>query len=327
MKSRASFTNYAEAFTQLSSEPPVELGTLAELDRQAGLGERYYSILPVRGMLLKFLANAPQYLPELAVSGPFAQRLARLVGSIINAGKINSADPPQVARVEEEFKAAWEETCPQLMQWVSVAWVLSGADAEALQTIANARAMAMEDVEKIKRILDEARVAAGAVGVSKFAKFFADRANSLETDARKWLTWTVILVFLTAGGALAFYFAVDVTEEKMIVLQHFGTKVLLIVLLLTATMWCAKMYRALKHQAAAYRHRELSIQTFQDFTNATSDLATKNAVLLEATRAAFSQQPSGFIEGAAPEPEIKIVEMIKSVTGVGGGGSGGTPRL
>ena len=68
------------------------------------------------------------------------------------------------------------------------------------------------------------------------------------------------------------------------------------------------------HQSTTNKHRALSLQTFQAFSSAAADVQTKEAVLLETTKAIFSLSPSGYIDskGGGSEQGIRIVEFAKS---------------
>ena len=59
----------------------------------------------------------------------------------------------------------------------------------------------------------------------------------------------------------------------------------------------------------------MSLQTFQAFSHAASDEQTKDAVLMEATRAIFGNTQTGYIDGVevTPESKVKILEVVKSV--------------
>ena len=93
--------------------------------------------------------------------------------------------------------------------------------------------------------------------------------------------------------------------------QKLGTKLVILLLLVSATAWCGRIYKALKHLATIYHHRALSIQTLQAFSAAASDEHTKNAVLLEATRAVFGNMPTGYVEGSSAETDLKIIEVFR----------------
>ncbi len=62
------------------------------------------------------------------------------------------------------------------------------------------------------------------------------------------------------------------------------------------------------------RHRALSLRTLKAFSAAASDDQTKNAVLLEATRAVFSAGQTGYLDSAGGgESPMKIIEIAKSI--------------
>lgn len=68
------------------------------------------------------------------------------------------------------------------------------------------------------------------------------------------------------------------------------------------------------HQSTINRHRALSIKTLQAFSAAVEDTSTKDAVVLEATRAVFGNVPTGYIDSkSSPDSDIKVFEVAKSV--------------
>jgi len=64
------------------------------------------------------------------------------------------------------------------------------------------------------------------------------------------------------------------------------------------------------------KHRQNALNTFETFSKAAgTDTQTKNAVLLEATHAIFSNQQTGYLnqDGESDSPN-RIIEIIKSST-------------
>ena len=93
-------------------------------------------------------------------------------------------------------------------------------------------------------------------------------------------------------------------------------KLIILTLLLTAATWCGRTYKALKHLAVVNRHRSLSLKTLNAFSAAAGDELTKNAVLLEATRAIFSAGATGYIDakdGQDDSSSLRIVEIAKGL--------------
>lgn len=170
--------------------------------------------------------------------------------------------------------------------------------------------------EEIEGIITKAREASAAAGAAVFTQDFLRESTTLETSASQWLKATAFLAIITAIAAGAMWYWVEPGLDNSQLLQKFGSKVAVLAVLFTATLWCGRIYRALMHQATTNKHRALSLQTFQAFSSAAADIQTKEAVLLETTKAIFSLSPSGYIEskGSGNEQDIRIVEFAKSPT-------------
>lgn len=167
---------------------------------------------------------------------------------------------------------------------------------------------------EINGIISAARDASASAGVAVFTFDFETQATEMETDAKTWLLVTASLAGVTLLVAVGSFFlpiGKDATNAQ--IFQFITSKIVPLVVLLTATLWCGRIFRALKHQAATSRHRGNALKTFQAFVKATSDEVTRNAVLLETTRSIFAIAPSGYLEGSAPPPEAnsKIFEIFK----------------
>lgn len=92
-----------------------------------------------------------------------------------------------------------------------------------------------------------------------------------------------------------------------------STKLIIISVFFTATLWAGKMYRALMHQATVNTHRANALQTFQAFTTASNDAHTRDAVLLETTKSIFSVSPSGYIDSDTNgSQQTNVIEIVKS---------------
>lgn len=172
--------------------------------------------------------------------------------------------------------------------------------------------------DEIDTIVTAAREASAAAGAAVFTKDFDKEAGELKTDARGWLRVTAILAIGTLAFAVfAFLFAESGLDTSQLV-QKTATRLVILATLFTATLWCGRVYKTLLHQSAVNRHRALSLQTFQAFSKAASDNATKDMVLLEATRAVFGSVPTGFIEQSDASPHgLQIVEIAKRIAGEG----------
>jgi len=129
--------------------------------------------------------------------------------------------------------------------------------------------------DELDNIVIKAREASAKVGVAVFTEDFAEEAEKLDRNSIYWLIATIVLALLT--GCYAFYSWNNSKSdlEGYQLIQTLGSKAALFVVLFTATFWCGRIYKALRHQSTINRHRSLSLQTFEAFTNATDDLTTK----------------------------------------------------
>ena len=113
----------------------------------------------------------------------------------------------------------------------------------------------------------------------------------------------------------------EATLDKGQIWQKMGTKLAILAILISATFWCGKIYKALMHQATINNHRALSIQTLQAFSAAVEDPTIKDAVVLEATRAVFGNVPTGYVDSSSSsgDSDIKLFEVAKNIIPKTGG--------
>ena len=178
---------------------------------------------------------------------------------------------------------------------------------------------AVTDVNERRKELDgivlAAREASAVAGVGVFTADFATQADALDTEATTWLKRTTWAAGVTIGVALLSMF-IHIGDKPSEIAQFLTSKILALVVLISATVWCGRIYKATKHQAASNRHRSLALKTFQAFAQATEDQATRNAVLLESTRSIFAVGPSGYLDAVeGNDSGTKVLEVIKGING------------
>jgi hypothetical protein len=167
------------------------------------------------------------------------------------------------------------------------------------------------------QILDEVRRMAAESGVSQHSIHFKQEADQHEKNAKRWLAATICLVLLTVGAGVLVsraYFSLIPSMTSTQSLQLAISKVVIIFVLLTATFWTGRSYRAHRHNAVVNRHRQNALSTFQAFVKAAVDSQTKDAVLLQATQCIFSPQQTGYVTG---EPEAgsipQVLEIVRNL--------------
>ena len=164
--------------------------------------------------------------------------------------------------------------------------------------------------------IQAAREASASAGVAHFTIDFLSEAQNMEKQAKNWLITTIILASASLVFAIYFLNANPDLSTTAKVVQYVSSKIFILVLLITATLWCGNLYKAAKHQSAANKFKGNSLKTFQAFVKATDDNAIRDAVLIETTRAIFSESATGYIstDGFSSEKSTKIVEVVKNTS-------------
>ncbi len=172
--------------------------------------------------------------------------------------------------------------------------------------------------QKITRIVSAAQAASATIGIGHFAARFKIQARLLEKEAKWWLIATVTLACSSILAALAFYCLLPLSAQPGLpeVINVLTTKALVLALLVSATLWCGRIFKATKHQAAINWHRANALRSFQTFVNATDDPAVRDGVLTEASRSIFSLTASGYLDSADSNTLSagKAVDLVKAAS-------------
>lgn len=166
---------------------------------------------------------------------------------------------------------------------------------------------------EMDEIIAKAREVSAAAGASVFTEDFKNVAGKMEKSAKNWLVATSILAFLTLGASAGLWYWTESGLDQGQIFQKIGTKMVVLAVLLTGTIWCGRNYRALKHLATINNHRAISIRTLQAFSGAAAQTQTKDAVLMEATRAVFGNVPTGFIGQTSSDSDLKVIEVARNI--------------
>ena len=189
---------------------------------------------------------------------------------------------------------------------------INSSMSEAFQIVESGRTTIDEKVLEIDDIVTKTREASAGAGAAVFTKDFNTESSNLKGSAKIWLWVTGGLATITIVFAVGLWWLSEPVDNPWQAAQRFGARVIILVVLFTATLWCGRIYKALMHQSTNNRHRALSLQTFQAFSAAASEDPTRDAVLLEATRTIFTLSASGYIDSPSTQDgTTRIVEMAK----------------
>ena len=174
---------------------------------------------------------------------------------------------------------------------------------------------AKEKQNEVEKIADAARQASARAGAAVFAHEFDGEAKKLAVSSRLWLLVVALFAVCTVAAAIRSFFWPLLPDDasSWATLRHVVAKVSVIAVLFTGTVWCGRIYRAIRHQSSVNKHRALSLRTFQAFVQAADDPATRDAVLMAATRSIFANTPTGLVDerSASQDTSVSVLEMGK----------------
>ncbi|NOT01240.1 MAG: hypothetical protein HOP29_11495 [Phycisphaerales bacterium] len=174
-----------------------------------------------------------------------------------------------------------------------------------------------------KTMLASMQNASAALGVTRFSREFEKAATSHRRWGIVWLFVAAILVGSTV--VLAWLFITLLPPLGSIAdadaVQRVITKVFILSVSLSASIWASRNYRSHRHLYVVNSHRQSALVTFQTFVEAAGkdEKETRNAVLLEATRCVFSPSVTGYLGPEQETATSNIVEVLNKT--IGGKGS------
>lgn len=191
------------------------------------------------------------------------------------------------------------------------------------ETIENARSQYGQAVDfakakegEVNKIVEASREASASAGAATFTHEFEEEAKKLAVTSRWWLGTVASLAFVTVMVSVLSFSWPSLPNDADVwaALRHVVAKVSVIAVLFTGTVWCGRIYRAIRHQCSINRHRALSLKTFQAFVQATDDPATRDAVLMATTRSIFANVPTGLVDerSASQDTSVSVLEVGKS---------------
>ena len=164
-----------------------------------------------------------------------------------------------------------------------------------------------------EKALSAVKEQAAEAGVSTNAQIFLKDSTAHSSVAKHWLIATITvstLTFLVAAGfvVLSFFYTPTTTAATI---QYVVSKIILLSNLSFAIYWCAQNYKSQKHNETSNKHRANALMTFRAFVEGADDSRIKDAVLMHAAQAAFSNRQTGYDGHGDDTPAINpVVEIL-----------------
>jgi hypothetical protein len=241
----------------------------------------------------------------------------------------NQGNPVQqrntlIQNIQNKYDEYFQLTMPIITSQMLTGNDLSIQQAKYKQLIEEIEKQKVEDnirsskyLEEMERALKSAQDSAAKSGVTKYSALFKDESENHKAKASLWLKWTIALICLIVVSSIILIVCFpDTNTESGQIVQYTVSKIIILSALFYGLNLCNKNFKAHKHNEVVNKHRQNALATFETFSNAAgSDIQTKNAVLIEATKTIFSNQRTGYLTNYTEnESSNKIVEIIKGVT-------------
>jgi len=183
---------------------------------------------------------------------------------------------------------------------------------KALQTT---KAEIQDDQKRMKSLVAEIEELAKVGAITKQSEHFKQLADNYRKASIGWF----VGAFLSGGGLYWYVFSLHIEPANgtnIALVSALMPRLITVTILSTALIFCLRNFAAMMHNTVVNRHRQTALTTFQVFVNGTTDLGTKNAVLVQSTQAIFTPQPSGYLKTDAEMPQIsQITEIVRGATG------------
>lgn len=183
---------------------------------------------------------------------------------------------------------------------------------EKLDEINNYYKKSQENLNEIDDILTKSRQAAGKTGISEYASYFDDDAKEYKKMSKLWFVGIIAMSLAVAGWGTVLMFWIKTGLGVGEAIQYSIAKFVVLSALFYILVWVTKNYNALRHNYIVNKHRANSLNSFETFVKSTSDDATKDAVLLQATQSIFNPQSTGYdnkdVDG---DTSNKFIEILR----------------
>lgn len=206
-----------------------------------------------------------------------------------------------------------------------------GTDYQALQlqvnqTVENINLKYKEIIEtfeiktaELNKTLDAVKKAAHEVGITQHTVNFEEASKKYKHLSKLWLSSIVItgglIIFLSL---FLFNSPIQLEPNDPYASYHFiqaaiarFTALFTILILL---FWEVRNYNAAQHNYTINQNKQNALSTFETFVSAARDEETKNAVLMQTTKAIFSNLPSGYLKNeSGDDGSSQIIEIARGI--------------
>lgn len=193
---------------------------------------------------------------------------------------------------------------------------------EAVENLTKVLAEAAKEREEAKAEIQETlaavKKAAAEVGVTQHTTNFKDAADAFAKEKVFWAKAIIgLLITIIAYSFIVFRLcSIEIQEPYFYVfLQSALPRFTGLIALFYALFIATNNYKAQAHNYIVNKNKQNALSTFETFVKASDNDEIKNAVLLQTTKAIFSNTQSGYLKNESMGDEgSQIIEIVKDVS-------------
>lgn len=177
-----------------------------------------------------------------------------------------------------------------------------------------------EHREEVGRLLQEAQSAlqgiqeaSATAGVAAFAEIFRNQAADHQRRSRFWLGLSGVGTF---GVAYLLWWTVEHLVDPAFgdtgeIVQVAVARILILFVAAGFLYQLFRQFAIQKHLFTLNKHRENSMSSFRAFYESTEDAATRDAVLIQVTKAIFEAGDTGYVHRDVGSGTIEVTQLLR----------------
>jgi len=311
---------------ELASQKATSLARMEELSRDINFSDAVPSFEEMLDIVKQLNQRSIDRLSHNQLNQIIAgcTNLKNLVKKV-NDFTLNQNTPADVCKaIVEEVKNAYDSVMEPLT--VPLAFTATQAtDYSKIEREAKGyHATMREEANAFKELMESYKVdgekalqavkdQAAEAGVATNAQIFLTDSKDHAKAAKKWLTATIWASIITFVAAVIFVFISFKykPDSTAVAIQYVVSKLILLSTLSFGIFWSARNYKSSKHNETLNKHRANALMTFRAFVEGSGEQQVKEAILLQASQAAFVNRPTGY-EGQEKESQTisPVVEIL-----------------
>jgi hypothetical protein len=311
-----------ESLNQLAITDVDKLGRVDELSKTINFSEAVPYFRQMVDIIKQFTDRDITRLPYVQLEGIITA--CNLLNSLIKKVtdfNINQNTPGDVcAGIINDIKNSYDAFMTPLVMPLAFTAVQATDYAKIEREAKGCYTTMKEEQDKLlpflSKVKDDAMKALAAVqeqaaqaGVTTNAHIFTKDVGNHQNKAKQWFMATIVVSSVTLAAALCFFIVgfMWTPGTNTAAIQYIVNKLLILSALSFGIFWCARNYKAEKHNETLNQHRANALLTFRAFYEGSDDSQVKATILLQAAQAAFGPRPTGF---DSQEKEIPMSNPI-----------------